>query len=124
MRRADRPLTPEEEKFYAGFTPMKIRTPLDDYGPDETLKVQITAEGHPHFGEFATVPRNSDGTITLIAIPGSTKPDMLKVKLHDCPHGVDACFVQEGVGNLRVLRKDHPLDHTGDIVRRRGRRRK
>lgn len=121
MRRRQ-PLTPEQQRFYDGFTPMKIRTPLDDYEPGESVKVQITEPEHPHFGEYATVPRNADGTITLIAVPGSIKPDMLKVTLHNCRHGVDACFVKDGTGNLRVLPKDHPLDSSGEVYRRRRRR--
>jgi hypothetical protein len=58
------------------------------------LRVRILGD-HPHKGEYGTVPV-VDGKITLTAPPGVDVPNLAKVTLENCPHGVEACFVAMG----------------------------
>ena len=49
---------------------------------------------HPHVGEdgFIVV---EDGKVTLVAVPGSLRPDMVYVDLENCVHGTSGCFARQ-----------------------------
>lgn len=53
-------------------------------------RVRITKRSHPHYGEVGKF------TGKLIRMPWGSKPTMAEVKLEDCRHGVDGCFVSKG----------------------------
>jgi len=57
--------------------------------PREKIRVFICDRRHPHYGE--------SGEMTgLIVRPKWGGADMAEVKLFDCKHGVDGCFVTKG----------------------------
>ena len=51
-------------------------------------RVQITNHEHPHFEEY--------GRFTGKIIKPIWGGDMAEVRLENCPHGGDACFVSRG----------------------------
>ena len=53
------------------------------------MKVKITDPNHPHSGE------TGEFTGKVIELRGSGK-QMAEVKLDNCQHGEDACFVSKG----------------------------
>lgn len=52
------------------------------------IQVRICDPAHPHFGE--------SGELTGKVIRLLGKTDMAEVKLHNCIHGTDGCFVSKG----------------------------
>lgn len=70
------------------------------------IRVQIVAPNHPHAGEYGYIPVGDGGTIAVIEVCEGV-PKMVRVELEDCPHGTDACFVEEGTGHLRIVSKHH-----------------
>lgn len=50
-------------------------------------RVQIVNRKHPHFEEYGRLT----GRIVVMKFTGETK--MAEVKLENCRHGVDGCFV-------------------------------
>ena len=52
------------------------------------MRIEITDKEHPHHGEKGVM------TGEVIEVVGGAK--MAKVRLDDCPHGIDACFVSKG----------------------------
>jgi len=51
------------------------------------MRIKITGSDHPHIGETGTL------TGKIISVLGTP---MAEVKLDNCPHGTDACFVKQG----------------------------
>jgi hypothetical protein len=53
-------------------------------------RVQIVNRQHPHFEEYGRFTGN------IITMRYGTREPMAEVKLENCPHGVDGCFVLKG----------------------------
>ncbi len=62
---------------------------------DKPIYVQIADPNHPHFREYGEL------TGEVIKVINT---DMAKVKLDNCKHGTDGCFVAKG--QVREVRKD------------------
>ena len=64
---------------------------------DDLPRVQIVNRQHPHFEEYGRF------TGKIITMKFGNKDDMAEVKLENCRHGTDGCFVSKGdvrqVGN-------------------------
>ncbi len=61
---------------------MSEKTPLQ--------RVQIVDRQHPHFEEYGRF------TGKIITTNFGAREDMAEVKLENCRHGVDGCFVLKG----------------------------
>jgi len=55
-----------------------------------TIYVQITDREHPHFREYGVL------TGKVIRMNFGRQQLMAEVKLDNCRHGTDACFVEKG----------------------------
>jgi regulator of RNase E activity RraA len=57
---------------------------------DKLPRVQIVSRQHPHFEEYGRF------TGKIITMKFGTREQMAEVKLENCRHGVDGCFVKAG----------------------------
>ena len=56
-----------------------------------TMRVKVVKPTHPHVGEIGRF------TGKVISIPGAIKAStMAEVRLENCRHGTDGCFVSKG----------------------------
>lgn len=53
-------------------------------------RVQIVNRKHPHFEEYGRF------TGKIVTMKFGQQDQMAEVKLENCPHGSDACFVSKG----------------------------
>lgn len=61
-------------------------------------RVKIIEPHHPHLGESAELTVSEEGTVTVHTIFGK---DKFKVRLINCPHMVDSCFV--GMDGIEII---------------------
>lgn len=54
------------------------------------MRILIVEKNHPHLGEHGELPVSPEGTVQIHEIFGKEK---FRVKLVDCKHGIDSCFV-------------------------------
>ena len=60
-------------------------------------RVQIVNRKHPHYEEYGRF------TGKIVTMRFGDGKQMAEVKLENCPHGTDACFVS--VGDVRQVRE-------------------
>lgn len=61
--------------------------------PATLPRVQVIDRAHPHFEEYG---RFTGKIIRPVWAKGDGSGDMAEVKLEDCKHGTDGCFVSKG----------------------------
>lgn len=59
-------------------------------GDGVRLSVVITEKGHPHYGEHGELIVSPEGTIQIYNL---FDKECLKIKLTNCQHQTDSCFV-------------------------------
>lgn len=57
---------------------------------DDAIRVYICDPNHPHFGERGVL------TGKIITMRFGNREQMAEVKLDDCQHGTDGCYVSKG----------------------------
>ena len=60
------------------------------------MDVIITDRKHPHFGEHGLLP-DKDEQLEVIRVIGK---QMVKLKLVNCAHGQDACYIAKGQASI------------------------